>query len=212
MISNRFLINSMSLDRTLLRGCVIAALVALLLPSAVAAQTATPDRATQILEATAPAPEAMRQGATVLGYDDPGSLVTLREGTNELICVADAPGDDRFQAVCYHKSLEPYMSRGRELRAEGITGHDNIDIRHEEVAAGKLKMPEQPAVFYNMAGKRADFDLATASVSLFSVYIPYATAEGTGMPTRPAHPGGPWIMRPGTASAHIMIIPGSGDH
>lgn len=202
----------MSAQETPLPGRVAALLVTLLLPISAFAQTQSPDRATQILEATAPAPHDMREGATVLGYDGSGKLVTLREGANELICVADTPGDDRFQAVCYHQSLEPYMRRGRELRAQGISGQENIDARHREVEQGKLSMPDEPAVFYNMAGKREGFDVATAAVSLFAVYIPYATSEGTGMPTRPAHPGGPWIMRPGTASAHIMIIPGSGDH
>jgi len=38
------------------------------------------------------------------------------------------------------------------------------------------------------------------------VYVPYATAATTGLPTRPA-PGVPWLMDPGTAGAHIMISP-----
>jgi len=39
------------------------------------------------------------------------------------------------------------------------------------------------------------------------IYIPYATAESTGLPTKPIAPGMPWIMDPGTHRAHIMIDP-----
>jgi hypothetical protein len=39
------------------------------------------------------------------------------------------------------------------------------------------------------------------------IYIPYATAESTGLPAKPGSPGMPWIMNPGTARAHIMIDP-----
>ena len=39
------------------------------------------------------------------------------------------------------------------------------------------------------------------------VYIPWATAESTGLPLKPAGPGLPWIMDPGTHRAHIMINP-----
>jgi len=41
----------------------------------------------------------------------------------------------------------------------------------------------------------------------YVVYTPYATAESTGLPLDPPGPGGPWIMFPGTAGAHIMISP-----
>ena len=78
----------------------------------------------QIAGAILPAPEEVRDGVHVYGYDVEGTLVTLREGTNDLICLADKPGDDRFHAACYHKSLEPYMARGRELRAEGVDRQD----------------------------------------------------------------------------------------
>ena len=33
-----------------------------------------------------------------------------------------------------------------------------------------------------------------------------ATEVQTGLPTTPQAPGAPWIMRPGTASSHIMVV------
>ncbi len=41
----------------------------------------------------------------------------------------------------------------------------------------------------------------------YVVYIPWATAANTGLPTKPEAPGMPWIMDPGTHRAHIMIDP-----
>lgn len=182
-----------------------AALVLLLLvPTGCRAQVPNADE--QIAGAVLPAPAEMRDAVTVLGYDATGTLVTLREGTNDLICLADQPGDDMFQTACYHQSLEPYMARGRELRAEGITGQEGIDRRHEEAEAGTLQMPTEPAAVYNVRVPLADFDPATARVGLYAVYIPYATQASTGIPETPGPPGTPWIMRPGTPSAHLMIV------
>ena len=93
-----------------------------------------------------------------MGYDDSGSLVTIREGSNELTCLADEPGDTRFHVACYHNSLEPYMARGRELRAEGIRGQESFDIRHEEAEAGALSMPTAPAAVYNVMADVDSFD------------------------------------------------------
>lgn len=169
-------------------------------------QAQIPNAEEQIAGAVTPAPADQKDGATVLGYDAEGSLVTLREGTGELICIADRPGDARFHASCYHQSLEPYMLRGRELRAEGITGQESFDVRHQEADAGTLQMPDQPAAVYNVSGDLDGFDPATAKVTLYAVYIPYATAANTGLPETPGPAGTPWIMRPGTASAHIMIV------
>ena len=185
-------------------------LIGLLVVSAVdsAAQAVKPEA--QIAGALAAAPEDRREGATVMGYTDGGELTVLREGTNELFCLADEPGDDRFHVSCYHRSLEPYMARGRALEAEGLDGTERLRIRHEEADAGTLEMPSAPAGLYNLGGESAIFDPETGRVEgghwVWSIYIPYATEESTGLPTSPQLAGAPWIMRPGTASSHIMVV------
>lgn len=175
------------------------------------AQDDIPDKEKQIASAVMAAPEDQRAGATVLGFDNKGGLVTLREGTNNLICTADDPGRDGFQVVCYHKDLEPFMSRGRALRAEGKNPGEIFDIREEEAKSGALKMPEQPTTLHLLEGVNGQYDPATGQVTganyRYVVYIPWATAESTGLPTSPTVPGGPWIMDPGTHRAHIMVTP-----
>lgn len=173
------------------------------------AQENTPNAEQQIVEATSAAPDDMREGATVMGYTNQGNLTVIREGTNNLICVADDPDREGFQSVCYHRDLEPFMTRGRELRAEGKNNLEIFDTREAEAKAGTLKMPEQPTTMHLLEGKTAAFDAASNSVQganyRYVVYIPWATAESTGLPTQPVVPGGPWIMDPGTHRAHIMI-------
>jgi hypothetical protein len=182
-----------------------------LLAGLTSAAAQPPGPGLQVAGALQAAPEDRREGATVLGYSPTGELVTLREGGNEIVCLADKPGDDRFHVACYHRSLEPYMERGRELRAEGVESADSYRIRHEEADAGKLEMPAAPAALYNLGGPMTIFDPETGKVDggnwVWVVYTPWATEESTGLPTTPLAPGAPWIMRPGTASSHIMIVP-----
>ncbi|MDX1578276.1 MAG: hypothetical protein R3266_07315 [Gemmatimonadota bacterium] len=152
--------------------------------------------------AVSPLPEAERASATVIRVEESG-VVTLREGSGPFICIADDPSDDRFQAACYHESLEPYMARGRELRREGVTGRENIAVRREEIEAGTLDMPAY-GLLHQLFAPSADWsgDLSAAS-RLTVIYTPFATAEELGLPARRAD--GPWFMSSGEANAHIMI-------
>ncbi len=66
-----------------------------------------PPPATQIAGAVLAAPDDRRAGAKVLGWDAGGKIVTLREGTNDQVCVADNPKVEGFNVACYHKDLDP---------------------------------------------------------------------------------------------------------
>ncbi|GAB5518495.1 MAG: hypothetical protein RhofKO_07460 [Rhodothermales bacterium] len=165
----------------------------------------------QIAAATAPAPEDRREGATVLGYNVDGELVTLREGTNDLLCLADNPSDERLHVVCYQRDLEPFMKRGRELSAEGKNRAESRAQRKAEIEAGTLTIPEQPSALYSLTGELNTYDATTGAIDgaspLYVVYIPYATPETTGLSTSAPGPGAPWIMDAGEPWAHIMIVP-----
>ena len=168
--------------------------------------------AVQIAAAVTAAPPDLRGEATVRGYAEDGRLVLLRAGSNQLICLADAPGDERFQVACYHASLEPYMARGRELRAEGVTGPDSFDVRHAEIDAGTLPMPGGVAMVYTLGGPPEMHDAESGAVDegrgrrIYAPYIQGATEASTGLSTTPPQRGAPWIMRPGTPTAHIMVV------
>jgi hypothetical protein len=166
--------------------------------------------AQQIAAAVLPLPEGLQAGATVLGYRGTGGLVELRKGTNHMICLADDPSAANFHVACYHESMEPFMARGRALRASGVTGDQVDTVRFREVKDGKLKMPTEPAALWQLSGPAGSYDpvanKVTGARSLYVVYIPFATAATTGIPEKPA-PGIPWLMFPGTPKAHIMFVP-----
>ncbi|NOT61118.1 MAG: hypothetical protein HOP19_12940 [Acidobacteria bacterium] len=180
----------------------------LLLPLTAAAQTPL-SAEHQIASAIQAAPEEMRAGAAVLGYGADGKLAELRKGTNELVCLADNPKDTTFSAACYHKDLEPYMARGRELTAQGVTGGNrNAEYRWKEIKEGKLKFPKEPRMLYVLSGKGYDeaSGKVTDGVVRWVIYVPNATAESTGLSTKSKR-GEPWLMDAGTLGAHIMITP-----
>jgi hypothetical protein len=173
-----------------------------------AAAPAVPPAADQIAAAVLAAPADRRAAAGVLGYDDTGALVTLREGTNDQICLADNPKENGFTVACYHKDLEPFMARGRTLAADGVKNADREDIRAKEIVAGTLKMAKEPRSLCVITG--TGFDAASGKIgeayTRWVVYTPFATPESTGLSVTPV-PGGPWLMYPGKGTAHIMINP-----
>ncbi len=165
----------------------------------------------QIKTALLSAPDDKRDEAMVYGYNEDGEVVVLREGTNDLVCIADNPYNKGIQTSCYFKELDPFMKRGRELKEEGKETMDIRKMRGEEVASGKLKMPEAPSMMYIFYGSEETYDKTKATLGdgqyRYVIYTPFATAESTGLPLKPHAKGMPWLMDPGTHRAHIMVGP-----
>jgi hypothetical protein len=173
-----------------------------------AAAADVPSSAVQIAGAVLAAPAELREGAAVLGYNPQGVQTMLREGKNEMFCLASDPAKAAFNVACYHKDLEPFMARGRELLAQKVTGAQRTDMRFKEIQDGKLAMPKEPRTLYVLTG--SSFDAATGKVQdsylRWVIYVPYATPQSTGLSTKGSD-GAPWLMSPGTPGAHIMINP-----
>jgi hypothetical protein len=174
--------------------------------TSVGASPAAPSAEWLIASALLALPEPLRDGAEVRGWTGDGHLETLRTGSNGIICLANRPGEERFAAACYHAGLEPFMERGRELVRQGIEGARRNETRWREIEAGALPMPPV-AMVYNLWLPSADFDPATTDPAtggrLHALYIPFATAESTGLSPLPGD--GAWLMDAGTPSAHVMI-------
>lgn len=185
-------------------------LVALMLACPALFAQAVPTAERQVAAAVLALPEPMRGGATVLGYRELGKLVELRHGSIGMTCLADNPADSTFHVACYHDSLEPFMARGRALRAEGVTGGQVDSVRFREIREGKLAMPSTPSALRSLSGGagswNADSNTVREGRALYVVYIPFATTESTGISSVPA-PNQPWLMLPGTPKAHIMFVP-----
>ena len=158
------------------------------------AQQSTGERITQTV---APLPEALRDEATVLSFDENDNGTVLRQGTNGMICWADDPGAD-FRVSCFPQSIEPMMVRRREL---GFEGGDSraADLVQEEIRSGDVPMPDI-AIAYMLRGPR--FNNASP---LTVIWVPNATPESTGLSTQP-NAFQPYLMRSGQPMAHIMIF------
>lgn len=194
-----------------MRRTILFAAFTALAPAIVSAQATIPTATQQIALAVLPLPAEFRGDATVFGYSPEGKLVTLRAGTGAMNCLADDPKEEKtFHVACYHKSMEPFMARGRALRASGVTGAQVDSVRFKEVKSGKIKMPKQAAL-WQLTGDAAAADVAAGTVTsavraLYVVYMPYATPATSGLPAAGAR-GLPWVMYPGTPKAHIMFVP-----
>jgi hypothetical protein len=174
--------------------------------SALAQAPALPSTDVQIARAVTPLPDELQAGAAVLGFKTAGKLETIRAGKNDMVCLEPDMAAKAFHTACYHTAMEPFMARGRSLRAEGVKGAMVDSARFAEIKKGTLKVPAQASVMYQIFG--GTFDEATGKVTggsrLFVTYIPFATAATTGLSAKPSDKL-PWIMFPGTAKAHIMF-------
>ncbi len=165
----------------------------------------------QIKMAVLAAPAGEREGAHVFGFNEKGEMVTLREGTNNFVVRADNPFQEGFEVVSYPKDVEPFMKRGRDLRAEGKNRGEILQMREEEMMKGTLQKPNYGstlAIYYGAnANYNAEEDKLEGGKFRYVIYTPLATAETTGLPERPNGKGHPWVMFPGLYRAHIMITP-----
>src|SRR5882672_4676565 len=119
----------------------------------------------QIKTALLAAPDESKDKAMVYGYSPKGEFVVLRTGENEMVCLGDDPAQAGLNVSCYHKSLEPFMARGRELKKEGKNFQEVFDIREQEVKSGKLQMPKQPATLFVYTAPAEKFKPETGEVT-----------------------------------------------
>lgn len=182
-----------------------------LLPLFVAAACAqsVPPVSEQIAAAVLPLPPNMQADAKVLGYRTANRLEVLRNGNNGMTCLALYVSRPDFHVACYHDGLEPFMARGRELRAEGITDGERVDsVRFAEIESGKLKLPAHGVLYSLTAREKSAWNPASRTVTgarpLTVMYMPFATGKTTGLSEVPVT-NGPWLMSPGTAKAHVML-------
>ncbi len=182
-----------------IRNVIILAVAGLLISFQASAQS----QSQIIAKALSPLPEDLRADATVYTYDEAtGERITLKEGTNHVECrPTDAEGFTR---------CNPIYLRGRndlsaKLQAQGLEGDALSAALQEAEDEGRIA----PRRFGSLSYRR--FDTPDRIQYLFVVSLPNATPESLGMPTGPqrdnalAGRGTPWMMRPGTPGAHLMI-------
>ena len=165
----------------------------------------------QIAAAVLPLPDALRAQATVVGYAPDMKLITLRAGTNGMVCIATRPGDHNFDVRCYQESFMPIINRARELSGQGLHATELNRVIDSEIQSKKLPLPANPVAGYRMLGPISAYSAETNSVnteikSWQSIHFPYKTAAEIGLPEEGTVPRTfPYVMASGTFWSHVMI-------
>jgi hypothetical protein len=179
--------------------------------SAPAQPRQVPPTTQQIAAAVLPLPAVLREHATVVGYAPDMSLVTLRKGSNGMVCTATRPGDDEFDVRCYQESFMPVVRRLRELHQQDVRQDEIYRMIDAELKAKKLAMPDHPTAGYRMLGPISAYHAGSNTVgseikSWQSVHFPYKTAAEIGLPEEGQVANTmPYVMASGTFWSHVMI-------
>jgi|SRR5215831_268286 len=195
------------------RVVIFTALLAatLLLTSALSPAQRVLSSKQQIAAAVLPLPEVLRDKATVVGYAPDLSVVTLRQGSNGMVCSVFQPGTDQFDMRCYHESFMPLIRRLRELHAKNLRDEDVDHVIDEEIKTKKLILPDHPTAGYRMYGPISAYEAATNAVgkeirAWQSIHFPYKTAAEIGLAEEGQVPRTiPYVMTSGTFWSHVMI-------
>ena len=158
----------------------------------------------RIAAAVRPLPVNLRADATVVTYDaDTGERVVIREGSNIVECQPEDPitGFTR----CDNTVLASRNDLMAKLRAQGQSPEEIQAAVTAAVEAGDLPEPPTGTMSYRLyyGDDRIRY--------LWVMRVPGATEESIGISTTSqrdnalAGKGFPWLMRPGTPAAHVMM-------
>src|SRR5206468_10295060 len=86
----------------------------------IVAMIAVAAAAAPLESATLPLPPELRATASIVAVSKTGEPTTLRPGSGRMVCTADWPDDDVFDARCYDRDFIPYLYRSMQLIARGV--------------------------------------------------------------------------------------------
>jgi hypothetical protein len=158
----------------------------------------------KIAEAVLPLPADLQADATVFTYDpDSGERITLRQGSNQVECTPPDPATE--QTMCYNRRGAAGRDISAKMRAEGRSGQEVQAAMAAARERGEVPAPQFGEMMYFLRHNDRQIKL------LWVMVTPGATPESIGVSTESqrnnalAGEGRPWLMRPGTPGAHIMI-------
>jgi hypothetical protein len=147
------------------------------------------------------APVSQRDQATVVKWSKEFTHVTLRKGTNRLVCYdrSGFPQQQPFSVQCTSLSNLDRVAQNMKAEASGDRKASEAMLAEMEKNGTRVK-PEYGSTWHSVAGK----DRASAGRHHQMIAVPGATTQSTGLPENPRQ-GGAWIMNAGTSTAHIML-------
>ena len=170
---------------------------AVLLPSALCAQSADADIERTMLAA----PASLHAAATILELRPDGSTAVLRKGSNDLICWDNEgrPGQMApFDIQCTAKANRPRLEQNHAFESAGGTVAEILARFERAEADGTRALSVWGSIYYHVYGDSAQ-DYRNHTV----VAVPYATRD-LGFPIARG-PAMLWLMEAGTSGAHLMV-------
>lgn len=175
----------------------LSSLALLALPMTLAAQSQS-----EIDRALFAAPASMRADAEVISLRPDGSIVTLKAGSNNLICwdnTVRAGDHSAVDSQCTVDANRERLAQNHQFEAAG-GGEEAIRARFDRAEEdGSRATSEFGSIYYHVRG-----DSPTTISTHTTVAVPFATNESLGLPGERG-PGRLWLMQPGTTAAHLMV-------
>jgi hypothetical protein len=201
-----FCLVSTERERTMTKAALGITLVISFLAAPQTGQAQTPEIAAAVI----PLPASLRGGAGVVRLDEAGQPEVLQKATNGIVCIADKPGDERFDVRCYQEYFIPVVYRAFQLGYQ-VSG-EKVEA---EIKAGRLHLSNQPAAGYRCLGPASGYDPSTNTINSQircwqSIHFPFRTAREIGFPDMSEVPADlrttvPYVMSSGNYWAHVMI-------
>ena len=176
---------------------IVLGFSALAFSSNVYAQT----NAQLIEQSLAAATRRGRDDATVVKWTADHTYMTIKEGTNQIVCYSRADQRDRppFAVQCTSLANLDRVAQNRRFRAESTDAEGERALVAAAAQNGSRVKAEYGSWFRSMNGQ----DRASAGVHT-TIAMPGATATSTGFPDN-REQGGAFIMAAGTTEAHLMV-------
>ena len=168
--------------------------------AALASSAYAQSNAVLIERALAAAPRRAREGAGVVKWNADHTYMTIKEGTNPLVCYDRSDERDRqpFAVQCTSKANLDRVAQNRRFRAESTDAAGERALMAAAEANGTRVKAEYGSPFISSDGAGQ----ASAGTHM-TIAMPGATTASSGFPEDRSQ-GGAYIMAAGTSEAHLM--------
>jgi hypothetical protein len=146
------------------------------------------------------APANLREGATVVKWSPDHTYVTLKKGTNRMVCYdrSGFPLQAAFSLECTSIANLDRVAQNMKAEALGDKAKSEAMLNDLEKSGMRVK-PEFGSVWYHLAGPDKEHTRPHMTIA-----VPGATMQTLGLPEN-GRGGGVWIMNAGTTTAHLMV-------
>ena len=147
------------------------------------------------------APERLRADVAVIGWRDDGARVTIRSGSNGVVCwdQSDEPRKRTYASRCTSEANLPRVEQNRSWVTSGKSQEEIQEMMTDAEENGSREVSEFGTVYYSVNTDDPD----NASIHL-TISVPHGTSQSLGVPSE-SNSSNVWLMGEGTSGAHLMI-------